>query len=75
MGLSFHSWRERRLSGKRSTSNGVFKPVHESDQDPAPYPKLLPPMVGEHAEQSVDPYRCPPAARLFEGAGYGHRLS
>ena len=39
-------------SGQRSTHTGASEPVLESGPDVDPYPGLLSPAVGEHAEQN-----------------------
>src|SRR5438034_2554661 len=47
------SWRWRLPSGQRPTHTGACEPVLESGPDVDTYPGLLPPTVGEHAEQNV----------------------
>jgi len=56
MGLSWCLMIGRRPPGRRPNRIGALEPVLKSGPDVDTYAELLPPMVGEHVEQSVLPF-------------------
>ena len=66
--------RWRRPPGRRPTHTGALEPVLESGPDADTYPELLPPMVGEHVEQSVLPFDIPRRHASVEEVRHGHDL-
>lgn len=71
--LELVSAKER--GGHRATGRcltGAFEPAGQSDRDADTYPELLPPVVGEHAEQSVLPCGIPRRLASLEEVRHGH---
>lgn len=56
MGWKWCLMKAEAAAGSQADSHWSFEPAEQSDPDADTYPELLPPMVGEHVEQSVLPF-------------------
>lgn len=59
----------RRVGGRRTME--LLSPFLESGPDADTYPELLPPMVGEHVEQSILPFDIPRRLASLEEVRHG----